>query len=161
MFNGFEQIDECIIAVYDVLGCLIWMSEGYLHMYRRRPHTASRIARPACIAFTGGNGCKRRQRCETRHRYLVPVTYQANVDCEGGSGRKSAHNRHRIFDGFHHFISSSVFVEELCLTLQHSGNGLDRFAALELDGEWVFGQYDACLFFISLQGRLEELAKSS
>ena len=53
-----------------------------------------------------------------------------------------------------------MFIEGLCLVLQDGGNGLDGFATLESDGERMFGQCDASLFFISLQGRLEELAKT-
>ena len=48
----------------------------------------------------------------------------------------------------------------MCLVLQNSGDGVDGFATLESDGEWVFGQCDASLFFISLQGRLEEPTKT-
>jgi hypothetical protein len=48
--------------------------------------TASKIARPASIAFTGGNGWKYSQSLCTRYQRLL--SYQADVVAEDGSGRK-------------------------------------------------------------------------
>ena len=49
--------------------------------------TASRFARPACIALTGGNGYKSCQSRGTHYQRLM--TYEANGVAEGGSGGKS------------------------------------------------------------------------
>jgi hypothetical protein len=53
------------------------------------------------------------------------------------------------------------FTKGICLVLQDSNDGLDGVTTLELDGEWMFGQYNTSLLFISLQGRLEKPAKTS
>ena len=45
--------------------------------------------------------------------------------------------------------------------MQKGSNGFGGVATLELDGEWVFGQCDARLLFIGLQGRLEELMNTN
>jgi hypothetical protein len=87
MLDGLKQVDECFVAGDDALGSLAQLDVKRVRTWElEKAHTARRIARPMCIAFTGENGCEIRQRCESRHQCLF--TYQTNVDGEGGGGRK-------------------------------------------------------------------------
>jgi hypothetical protein len=43
----------------------------------------------------------------------------------------------------------------LCLAFQNGSDRLDGVATVELHGERMFGQYDACFFLVSLQDGLE------
>ena len=62
IFDGFEQVDDCFIAIYDVFGHLVRLDVTRICTWElEKAHTASRIARPACIAFTGGNCYENRQ----------------------------------------------------------------------------------------------------
>ena len=45
------------------------------------------------------------------------------------------------------------------LAPEEGSNGLDGLAILELLGEWVFGQRNAGLLFVVVQGRLEKRFK--
>jgi len=58
VFDGLEKIDKCIIARIDTLDRLLSLGcHNSMHMrVEKGTHTASRIARPANIAFSGGNG---------------------------------------------------------------------------------------------------------
>ena len=57
VFDGFEQVDECVKAGISALCCLLHLDvKGYLHTNGRAAHTASRIAMPANINFAGGSG---------------------------------------------------------------------------------------------------------
>ena len=57
VFDGLEQVDECVKVGIRALGCLLHLDvKGYLHRNGRAAHTASRIAMLANITFAGGSG---------------------------------------------------------------------------------------------------------
>ena len=63
-FDRPEQVDECVIAVHDNLqvGRLVRLDVARVRTRElEKSLTASRMARPAYIAFTGENCCKNRQ----------------------------------------------------------------------------------------------------
>jgi hypothetical protein len=56
--DRLEQVDECIVAGYDAIGCLIFLDVIKIPTYNvneKMARTLSRMARPACTAFAGGN----------------------------------------------------------------------------------------------------------
>jgi hypothetical protein len=53
-------------------------------------------------------------------------------------------------------VVSSKFTKGLCLLLKSPRNGLNRLAAFELGGKWMFEEIYARLFFILLQPRLKK-----
>jgi len=62
MLDRLEQVGECVIGVNDDLGRLVRLDVTRIRTRElEKSLTASRIARPAYIAFTGENRCKNRQ----------------------------------------------------------------------------------------------------
>lgn len=65
------------------------MSEEYTRKENnRKAHTANKIPKPACMAVTGGNGCKEILEVASGMHHKTLSTYQANGVAKGGSGRK-------------------------------------------------------------------------
>jgi hypothetical protein len=47
---------------------------------------------------------------------------------------------------FHHSIPFSKITDGLYPALQKAGNVFKGVATLKIHGDWMLGQYDACLF---------------
>jgi hypothetical protein len=78
------------------------------------------------------------------------------------TGRKCMQDMDYTLERFHHFaVVSSKASEGPCLLLKDRGNGLNRITIFELPGERMVDQFHPCLFFIVMQGSLEEGLKHS
>lgn len=74
------------------------------------------------------------------------LTYQVDRFAEDGASRERMQSGHDTSEQFHDFpITTSDITERSCLLLQHSRNGFDRVAILELLCEGVTGQRRASL----------------
>jgi hypothetical protein len=92
--------------------------------------------------------------------YKRNLTYQTYTLTKSRAGGKRMRDMDYTLEEFHHFvIVSSKFSEVPCLLLKDRGDGLDRITIFELPGERMFDQFYPRLFFIALQGSLEERLK--
>jgi hypothetical protein len=58
VFDRFEEVKQSIMAGIHPLGDLTHSFEKDIaHRNSGRTHTSSRMARPVCIAFAGGDDC--------------------------------------------------------------------------------------------------------
>jgi len=86
-FDRLEQFDERVVDEIYAIGRLIDLDVTKIRNWElKKVQTVSRIARPASIAFAGGNGYKKNVRRGTCHERVL--IYQADSLAERGSGRE-------------------------------------------------------------------------
>src|SRR5258708_7866511 len=88
---------------------------------------------------------------------LACSTYETDSLAENHGGGKFMENLDCTPNRCHDLVvASSEFAEGPRLLLKNLSDGIDRFAALELDGERMFNKVHPRLLFILLQSRLKK-----
>jgi len=85
VFNRFEQVDDRIVTGADVLDGLTHVHVSRMDTWEiTKGRTERRMAKPANMAFAGGNGCrvKASETCNTNRH---PPTYHSDSLADGTS----------------------------------------------------------------------------